>query len=54
MQDVWRLPGLSNLVMRKLPEGHIELNPHAAGARVLTLDEDTARAMCEIIREWLG
>lgn len=46
--------GFTNLVLRKLPDGHIELDPHATGRCVLTLDETTAREMSEALQEWLG
>jgi hypothetical protein len=46
--------GFTNLVIRKLPDGRIELDPHVTGTCVLTLDEDAARAMCDAIQDWLG
>ncbi|MGH3478377.1 MAG: hypothetical protein ACRDRR_02070 [Pseudonocardiaceae bacterium] len=45
--------GFANLVVRQL-NGLIELDPHAAGACVLLLDEDGARSLHEALGHWLG
>ncbi len=45
--------GFTNLVVSKL-NGEIELDPHATGGCVIRLDETGARAMCEIVLDWLG
>jgi hypothetical protein len=39
---------------RKLPIGVIELDPHVDISCVIQLGEDSARAVCEALREWLG
>lgn len=46
--------GFANLVVSKLPDGTIELHPHAVGACTLILEEDGARQLVEKVREWLG
>ena len=46
--------GFANLVVRKLPNGRIELDPHATGACVLTIDERNSRVLHEALGEWLG
>ncbi len=46
--------GFANLVVRKLPNGHIELDPHVTGTCVLTIDEDSSRALHEALGDWLG
>jgi len=33
---------------------HLLLDPHVAGSCVLTLDEEAARAVYTVFREWLG
>jgi hypothetical protein len=45
--------GFTNLVISKL-NGEIELDAHATGGCVILLGEDSARAMSELILEWLG
>ena len=45
--------GLTNLVVSQR-EGEIGLDPHAAGARKVTLDEDGARVLRSALAEWLG
>jgi hypothetical protein len=46
--------GFTNVVLRKLPDGHIEIDPHVTGTCVLTLDESGARDLCATVWEWLG
>lgn len=46
--------GFANLVVRKLPNGHIEIDPHVTGTCVLTLDEEDSRVLREALGEWLG
>jgi hypothetical protein len=46
--------GFANLVIRKLPNGYIELDPHATGACVLRIDERNSRVMHKALGEWLG
>ncbi|MGH3846877.1 MAG: hypothetical protein ACRDS0_36460 [Pseudonocardiaceae bacterium] len=46
--------GFTNLVIRRLPNGHIELDPHVTGTCVLTLDEDSSRGLHEALGDWLG
>lgn len=45
--------GFTNLVVRKL-NGDIELDPHATGACVLTLNEGGATVLRDALTEWLG
>ncbi len=45
--------GFANLLVSKC-DGEIELNPHADGSCVITLDEDGARVLFDALREWLG
>lgn len=45
--------GFANLLVSKC-DGQIELNPHADGSCVITLDEDGARVLFDALREWLG
>ncbi|MGH3800540.1 MAG: hypothetical protein ACRDTD_10480 [Pseudonocardiaceae bacterium] len=46
--------GFTNLVVRKLDDGVIELDPHAVGGCVITLDEKGATALFDVLGEWLG
>lgn len=46
-------PGFTNLVLSKR-NGTIVLDPHAIGACVITLDEDGAVAVRDVLIEWLG
>jgi hypothetical protein len=45
--------GFTNLVVTRR-DGDIELDPHATGACVISLDESGARDLCETLTEWLG
>jgi hypothetical protein len=45
--------GFCNLRVTKR-DGSIELDPHVTGSCVITLDEDGARALCDVLTEWLG
>ena len=45
--------GFTNLVVSKR-DGRIELDPHADGSCVLTLDEDAATQLRDALGEWLG
>jgi hypothetical protein len=45
--------GFTNLVVTKR-YGRIELDPHATGQCVLTLEEDAARVLHEALGQWLG
>jgi hypothetical protein len=45
--------GFTNLVV-STRGGQIELDPHAAGARKITLEEDGARVLRDAVIEWLG
>jgi hypothetical protein len=45
--------GFANLVVRKC-DGEIELDPHATGACTITLDENGASALRDVLTEWLG
>jgi hypothetical protein len=45
--------GFTNLLVTK-ENGTIVLNPHAANCCVLRLDEQAARALLDILAEWLG
>jgi hypothetical protein len=45
--------GFCNLVVSKV-DGEIQLDPHADGSCVLTLDEDAATALRDALTEWLG
>jgi hypothetical protein len=45
--------GFTNLVVSKR-NGQIELNPHADGSCLLTLSEDEACALRDVLIEWLG
>jgi hypothetical protein len=45
--------GFTNLVVSKRG-GEIELNPHADGSCSLTLSEDEACALRDVLTEWLG
>ena len=45
--------GYTNLVVTK-KDGEIEFDPHATGACVVRLDEDTARVLSDALTEWLG
>jgi hypothetical protein len=44
--------GFTNLVVSK-HGGQTELDPHAAGARTITLEEDGSRALRDALIEWL-
>jgi hypothetical protein len=46
-------PSITNLVIRKLPNGVIELDPHVDRSCVIQLREDSARVIFEALREWL-
>lgn len=46
-------PGFCNLVVRKI-NARIELNPHATGCCLLTLDEDGACVLRDALIGWLG
>jgi hypothetical protein len=45
--------GFCNLVVSKI-DGDIELNPHADGCCLLTLSEDGATELRDVLTEWLG
>jgi hypothetical protein len=45
--------GFTNLVVSKRG-GEIELNPHVDGSCLLTLSEDAACALRDVLIEWLG
>jgi hypothetical protein len=45
--------GFTNVVVSKR-DGVIEFDPHVTGQCVLTLDEDGACALREVLIEWLG
>jgi hypothetical protein len=45
--------GFTNLLVTK-ENGVIVLNPHIANCCVLRLDEQAARALHEVLDEWLG
>ena len=45
--------GFTNLLLTK-ENGTIVLNPHVANCCVLQLDEQAARALLDILAEWLG
>lgn len=45
--------GFTNLLVTK-EAGTIVLNPHIANCCLLRLDEQAARALLDILREWLG
>ncbi len=45
--------GFTNVVVSK-HDGMIEFDPHVTGQCVLTLDEDEACALREVLIEWLG
>jgi hypothetical protein len=47
-------PSITNLVIRKLPNGVIELDPHVDRSCVIQLREESARVVCDALREWLG
>jgi hypothetical protein len=46
--------GFTNLAVRKLPDGNIELEPHVTGACLLTIDENGSRILHEALGDWLG
>lgn len=46
-------PSITNLVIRKLPNGRIEFDPHVDRSCVIQLREDSARVIFEALREWL-
>jgi hypothetical protein len=43
----------TNLVVRQRDQ-EIQLDPHATGACLLTLDEKAATALRDVLIEWLG
>ena len=45
--------GFANVVVSKR-DGTIELDPHVTGACVLTLAEDEAVALRDVLTRWLG
>ena len=45
--------GFTNLVVSKRG-GQIELDPHAAGACKITIDENGARVLRDALIEWFG
>jgi hypothetical protein len=45
--------GFTNLVVSQR-NGEIELNPHVDGSCLLTLSEDEACALRDVLTEWLG
>ncbi|HKR49101.1 MAG TPA: hypothetical protein VJT72_05875 [Pseudonocardiaceae bacterium] len=47
-------PGFTNLVLRKIGHGRIELDPHAVGGCVIVLDEAAATELRNILTEWPG
>jgi hypothetical protein len=46
--------GFTNLVVRKLPDGQIEFDPHVTGVCGLRLDGDGATVLRDALVEWLG
>lgn len=48
------VPGYTNLVVRALDGGGVELDPHATSACVLSLTELEARELHTVIGEMLG
>ncbi|MBV8539006.1 MAG: hypothetical protein JO364_08355 [Pseudonocardiales bacterium] len=49
-----RGPVAFTILVLSIHGGVIALNPHAAGARKVTLDEDGARVLRSALTEWLG
>ncbi len=45
--------GHTNLVVRKLDGGTIELDPHVTGACVIVFDEAAATQLFDALGEWL-
>jgi hypothetical protein len=41
-------------VVRKLPDGRIEFDPHATGACTVTVEADAARQLVKVVLRWLG
>ncbi|MDQ2882188.1 MAG: hypothetical protein M3Y48_13465 [Actinomycetota bacterium] len=46
-------PGFTNIRVSRR-DGTIVLDPHATGSCVTELDEDGARALRDVLTEWLG
>jgi hypothetical protein len=51
--DAHGATGFTNLLVTK-ENRHVVLNPHVANCCALRLDEQAARALLDILREWLG
>ncbi|MGH3835727.1 MAG: hypothetical protein ACRDSF_08470 [Pseudonocardiaceae bacterium] len=49
-----RLPGFTNLRVVRLPDGGVQLDPHAVGSCVIKLDAAEGRALGRVLRDWLG
>lgn len=45
--------GFSNLLV-SMQGGTFVLDPHVTGACVIALDEESARILLSVLREWLG
>ncbi|MBV8540679.1 MAG: hypothetical protein JO063_06005 [Pseudonocardiales bacterium] len=45
--------GFANLMVSK-QGGSIVFDPHVTGACVMSLDEDGAKLLCNLLTEWLG
>lgn len=45
--------GFCNLIVSKV-DGDIELDPHVDGCCLLTLNEDAATELRDVLTEWLG
>ncbi|MGH3774103.1 MAG: hypothetical protein ACRDRW_22375 [Pseudonocardiaceae bacterium] len=45
--------GFTTLVVSKR-DGQVDLDPHAAGAYTITIDEDGARVLRDALVEWFG
>jgi hypothetical protein len=45
--------GFANLMV-SMQGGSIVFDPHVTGACVISLDEDGAKTLCNLLTEWLG
>jgi hypothetical protein len=45
--------GFANLMVSKHDDGSIVFDPHVTGSCVISLDEEGARKLCDLLTAWL-
>jgi hypothetical protein len=46
--------GFTNLMVNKCDDGSIVLDPHVTGSCVISLHEESARTLRDLLTQWLG